>query len=210
MIKSLSKVTLILAAALLGCNSAADERAMTQDAPGSATGDPGVVHHPEPPARPGEKIDSIQVEGTYERFTAKLVESSVPPRFSTYLPADMVFEPVSSGEGDGYYFHTNFGGARNENAFLLVFVFPERTSQANAQQMLQAFKASRNATSTEGDRFTFQRNGTRLHGGISLHDENGRYYYVAEQYPAEYGDGFGPRAEFIKKQWVWLDTGSSL
>ena len=152
----------------------------------------------------------MKLEGSYQRFSARLVASSASPRFSTYVPEDMLFEPASSGEGDGYYFYTNFGGTRNENAFLLVFVFPAGTDQTHAQQMLQAFNTSRNVTSTEGDRFTFQRGGTRFHGGISLGEHNGRYYYVAEQYPAEYGDGFGPRAEFIKKQWVWLDTGSSL
>ena len=194
----------------MACNSAADERPATQDAPGSATGDPAVVHHAEPPARPAEKIDSIQIEGTYERFNAKLVAATASPRFSTYVPESMLYEPASSGEGDGHYFYTNFGGNRNDNAFLLVFVFPEGTTEAQAQQMVQAFKTSRNVTTTEGERFTFQRDGTRFHGGISLRDENGRYYYVAEQYPAEYGDGFGPRAEFIKKQWVWLDTGAGL
>ena len=211
--QSLSKVGLILLALLAACNAEPDrqsEPSTTQDAPGSATGDPAVVHHPEPPARPAEHLDSVQVEGTWERFTAKLVQPAAEPPFSAYVPPDMIFEQASSGEGDGYYFFTNFAGKRNDNAFVLVFVYPAGTSEPEAQRRVQAFMASRKAKSSEGSRFTFEQNGVMYAGGIELKQQDGRFYHVADQYPREYGDGFGPRAAFIKRNWVWLKSGDSL
>src|SRR5687768_2159549 len=117
------KVSLILAVASVACNEQPpqqsgqpDDSPGTQAAPGSASGDPSVVHHPEPPPRPTQKPDSIQIEGDWLRFTARLVEPPSDMPFSTYLPTGMQFEQQSSGEGEGFYFHTAFPGQQGENA----------------------------------------------------------------------------------------------
>jgi hypothetical protein len=199
MIRSLLRFTVIFAFALPACN--AEERAQsqteaTQAAPGSAAGDPAVVHHPEPPARPETRTDSIQVEGAYTRFTARLVapEGSIP--FSAYVPADMIFEPVSSDEGDGYYFFANFGGRKNENAFLLVFLLPAGATDEVARTMANAFVASRS------------RPGNFVRADVGNH--GGRNFYAAYAYPAEFGDGMGPRTHYIRDNWIWLNDGRSL
>lgn len=215
---------IIFVATLAACNAAADDetRGETQAAPGSATGDPAVVHHPEPPPRPAEKIDSIPMEGTYEKFTMKLVEGAGEPRFSTYVPPDMIYEPVASDEGQGHYFFTNFAGKRNDNAFMLVFVFPEGATEADARRLAQAFATSRkpvqrsaeagkkfNESIVEHD-FQYQSNGGWLLGEVSVGKYNDRFFYLALQYPEDYSEGFYPRINYIRREWVWLQDGKGL
>ena len=203
--KSLMRFAFILVAASLACNSQAEiaeeqgqsvSQTGTQAAPGSVSGEPSVEHHPAPPDRPAEKQDSFQVEGSWQKFSATLVQPNTDLPFSTYVPKDMVFEPSSSGEGEGFFFYTNFAGKRNDNAFMLVFVLPRAASRQDAERMAAAFTASRANAS----------NAARAIVG----EQQERFFYVAQTYPREYGDGFGPRASFIGKQWVWLADGKSL
>lgn len=136
----------------------------------------------------------------------KLVEpQSANPPFRTYMPPDMLFEPSSSGEGEGYYFRTNFAGRKNENAYLLVFVFPAGTQEGEAIELVKAFVASRGAPPpARYNSFSFERGGERYFGSIDLRRHHDRYYYIAQQYPVEYGDGFGPRVAKILQYWIWL------
>src|SRR5688572_9782561 len=79
---SLVKCAFILIALAAACNAPDKQEAGTQAAPGSADADRAVVHHPEPPSRPSEKLDSIPMEGTFNRFKMKLVQPQAEPRFS--------------------------------------------------------------------------------------------------------------------------------
>ena len=192
---------MIFACVLSSCNAREEAPGQsrtdkTQAAPGSADGDPAVVHHPEPPARPDTKRDSIQLEGNWEPMMATLVkpQSSIP--FSTYVPADMAFEQNSADEGEGYYFFAEFGGQKNEDAFMLVFILPPGRSAADAQSLGNAFMASRS--------------GSRRTANVRYGEYNGRFFYVAYAYPAEFGDGMGPRTHYIRTNWVWLNDGRSL
>ena len=204
MIRSLLKYPLILGVLVAACNdrdeAAAREEAeppgATQAAPGSAAADPSVVHHPEPPPRPAQKQDSIQLEGNWQRVTVELVQPTASVPYSTYVPQDMVFEQASADEGEGHYFYANFGGRRNDRAFMLVFVLPQGGTAADAQRLAAAFVASRSG------------------GGSVARTQLGsyrdRHFYVAYAYPQEYGDGMGPRTHYIRSQWVWLNDGQSL
>ena len=201
MSRPLLKFATIFALALPACNAREEAPAQadtgnTQAAPGSATGDPSVVHHPEPPPRPESRRDSISIEGSFHPITARLVQpqSSVP--FSTYVPEDMVFEQKSSGEGDGYFFFAGFDGKKNDNAFMLVFLLPAGSSEADARALGNAFVASRK--------------GTRNVATVSYGNYNDRQFYVARAYPAEFGDGMGPRTHYIRSNWIWLNDGRSL
>ena len=219
---SLSRFALILLTITTACNAPEQQSANTQAAPGSADADPALVHHPEPPPRPTEKTDSIPLEGTFERMTVKLVQTETPPRFSTYVPKDMLYEPTASGEGEGHFFFTNFAGRKNEHAYLLVFVYPQGTTEAAARATVESFVASRKAlerTRETGPRyrqallerdFMFEQNGAHFLGNIALAQHGNRFFHLAHQYPEDYSEGFGPRAEYIRKEWVWLDDGQGL
>lgn len=129
-------------------------------------------------------------------MTATLVKPQASVPFSTYVPDDMAFEQNSSDEGEGYYFFAEFGGQKNENAFMLVFILPQGSTAADAQALGTAFIASRS--------------GARRIANIRYGEYNGRHFYVAYAYPAEFGDGMGPRTHFIRTNWVWLNDGRSL
>jgi hypothetical protein len=197
-----SRFSIILALALAACNAQEEvppgqsTGEPTQAAPGSAAGDPAVVHHPEPPARPETLRDSIQLEGTYHAITARLVKPEGSISFSTYVPEDMHYEMNSSDEGEGHFFYANFAGRKNENAFMLVFLLPPGATRTDAQALGNAFVTSRGGK---------QRVASVRHGSY-----NNRVFYVATAYPAEFGDGMGPRTHYIRSRWVWLNDGKSL
>jgi hypothetical protein len=201
--RSVLKVSLILACTLGACNEQPPQLQSrgdslnpgTQAAPGSATGDPSVVHHPEPPARPAQKPDSMQLEGMWEPFTARLVQPNTDLPFSTYLPKGMEFEQQSSGEGEGFYFHSAFPG-RQQEAFMLMFMAPQGASAADVDKLAAAFKQSR----SNPKRIT----------RIQLGSYHNRHFYVAYSYPYEFADGMGPRTHYIRTQWIWLNDGKSL
>ncbi len=201
MIRLFLRFSIILALTVSACNApepapGQSQAGETQAAPGSAAADPSVVHHPEPPQRPETKRDSIQLEGTFEPITAKLVapQGSIP--FSTYVPDDMLFEQANSDEGEGYFFYANFGGKKNEKAFMLVFLLPSGSTEADAQAI--------------GNAFVTSRRGAHNVANIRIGDYNGRSFYLAHTYPAEFGDGMGPRTHYIRSNWVWLNDGKSL
>jgi hypothetical protein len=219
---SLLKFLVILPTVAAACNAPDQEAAQTQAAPGSADADPAIVHQPELPQRPIEKTDSIRLEGTYQRFTARLVQSDAPPGFSTYIPEDMLYEPGSSGGGHGHYFYTNFAGRKNELAYMLIFVYPEGTAEAAARRSVDSLIArldtirGRTLTNTSFQNsiferaYFFPRDGITHFGRIALARHNDRFIHLVIQYPQEYADGFGPRAAYIRSQWVWLDDGQGL
>lgn len=200
MIRLWSRFTIIFALLTGACNAPATEQAQsageTQAAPGGAAGDPALEHHPEAPARSETIRDSILLEGTYEPITAQLVKSTGSMSFSTYAPADMRFERSSAQAGEGYYFFANFGGRKNENAFMLVFLLPEGSTDASAHALGKAFVASRKSD--------------RQFSNYQPGSHNGRVFYVAYAYPAEFADGMGPRLAYIRRHWVWLNDGRSL
>jgi hypothetical protein len=200
---SLVRFTTIVAFTLIACNSRPAQDAGqaqsdidTQVSPGGAAGDPAVVHHPESPARPREKPDSMQMEGTYERFTATLIEPNTSLPFSTYSPKDMIFEQASSGAGEGFQFYTSFAGKRNNDAFVMLFLLPPGATRAQAQTFADAFVASRTQEKSQIAR-----------AQLGAHQD--RFFYWAETYPREYSEGIGPRSAYIRRQWVWSD-GKSL
>ena len=139
---------------------------------------------------PNEKPDSIQLEGGWQPITLKLVKpaSSVP--FVTYTPSDMIAESTGSGEGEAHYFYANFAGRRNNDAFLLIFILPPGTAEEDAVRLARAFKSSR------------QRPGFTVTTTLRRHGD--RFYYLAEHYPGEYAEGFGPRSRKIQDEWQWL------
>lgn len=168
----------------------------SQAAPGSPADDPSAIDPPQPPARPQEKQDSFRLEGTWEQTRARLVQPTASLPFSTYVPEGLEFEQVSSGEGEGFYFYAAFGGQRNPEAYMLVFVLPEGATEAQAREKADAFVAGNRSP--------------QLLSGARLGSHNGRHFYVAHRYPGDFGDGMGSRTAYIKSQWVWLDDGTTL
>ena len=221
--RSISKLFLCLAAAACG---APDVR----ETPGGAEGESATS------TAPDTLRDTISLEGMPEPILLRRFETpeSFPLRFSTYVPADMdrEMDPVSAGEaGAGLRFVAAFGGTRNADAFVHVYAYPEATDLAEVQATARAFIASRGvpvsgsaeppglgpqanrrfgwSVHEEGYRYQIS-DGQWVVGTLALGQHAGRYFHVVTQYPAEYGDGFGPRAARIFEHWQWTDTGRPL
>lgn len=191
----------ILLCSLAGCNNdAARQQAQPRYDSASSVPAPEPAPVPAPAsaqsaAEPAaEKTDTLRIEGDAQPVKLRLYrpQSSLP--FLTYVPADMIAETRSADDGEAHYFFTNFAGKRNDNAFLLVFVLPAGATRADMTRLVTAFQQTR------------QQKGFVT--AVEPHERGGRFYYVARHYPAEYGDGFGPRAHRILGEWQWLDATS--
>jgi len=159
-------------------------------APATATPvSPGLV------ALPAERTDSIRIEGTAQAVKMRLVQPASTLPFITYVPADMVAESRKSAAGEDHYFYANFGGRRNNEAYLLMHIFPPGINTDSAAAVAKAFRES------EKRKDYVVTMDLRQHGN--------RYYFIGEHYPAEYGDGFGPRSQAIQRAWQWLDPTSA-
>ena len=213
----------VLAAALAlpGCTPKGGDAV----AGGPTPAPPGVEQPalPGPAAdRPPFRRDTIQIEGTPTPVELRLVRSpadfSTP--FTTYAPTDFIIEVAGQGENRAVRFIAAFGGRRNDRAFMDVVMYPPGLSEADALARAQrtGFEASDGAdfSPAEGPPWAIRawriqgrgREGMVL-GGVHVGRHGARYFHVLTRYPAEYADGFGPRARVILDEWRWGD-GSAL
>jgi hypothetical protein len=175
-----------------------------------------------PAARPATRRVAISIEGMVDSMEVRLVRSPEgwAPPFSTYRPADMLDEATSSDEGNGLRFIANFGGVRNDQAFVHVFIYPATATEADVRRMTEAYVGDRPERVTEARRYTWTLlerpfsgrtgRGERTAGWIGAGQHAGRWFHIATEYPVEYGDGFGPRAARILEEWIWEDDQSRL
>lgn len=214
------RFVVVLAGAMAACNGGEEQQEIShQQGPADTptvqnsphTGTPAVSVPNDTSARmlttmPQEKKDSISLEGMMEPITLKLVHmTDADPPFTTYMPKDFAFEATKAANGTDYHFYTAFGGKRNNDAYLLLHVFPAGTSQETAIASVKAWVASRAQVQPDVFKsFQFTKGGALHAAGVDLRQHANRYYFVARQYPVEMGDGFGPRARKITDNWHWL------
>ncbi|MBW4574963.1 MAG: hypothetical protein KME08_06715 [Aphanothece sp. CMT-3BRIN-NPC111] len=162
--------------------------------------------------RPPTKTATISVEGEKTEVTLKLYEHS-SPQFSTYFVENYFLpESVSSDEGTGVRFFVNTGGIKKEDAYVHFF-FPARaTSLGNLKKFVngrrgllatngwQVVNRTRNVPyrwAKERIGFQQRQGNETILGHVYLGEYKGKAFYAIAHYPAEYGDGFGPRANLI-------------
>ncbi|MDQ3556703.1 MAG: hypothetical protein M3409_07980, partial [Gemmatimonadota bacterium] len=179
---------------------------------------------PEQAAGPAERAASVQdtlaIEGMREPVTLRLYTppAGFPLPFSTYVPEDMRAETVSSGEGDGVRFVAHFGGVPNEHALVHLFVYPVDALPEHARETVRAIAESYGPVREFGeiepaDRFGWAAEQYRISGrgpgsetmigDVGLGERNGRWFHIVVQHPAEFSDGFAPRAQRILDEWRW-------
>lgn len=163
------------------------------------------------PKRPPTKTTTIKIEGEKTPVNLKLYQQD-SPRFSTYVPEDFIVETSAAGEGTSARFIANFGGTRNDQAYVHFF-FPAQAMNLNQIRPLVTGKRGLLANNKwqvvrrntnipyrwVKERIFFkQRQGNQNFVGSVLIGENrGKAFHVITHYPAEYGDGFDPRANLI-------------
>lgn len=180
------------------------------------SGDAGEGAPSRPADRPATITDTLRIEGMAEPVRLSLVRSpaSFPLPFSTYVPADLRGEFASSGEGDAYRIVWREGNRVNRGARIQLTVLPAGTSRS------EAARAARTVAETGGgevsvladpdpwaiEAFRYRRPGDaqrRIVGWVQLGERDGRYYHWSAQYPAEMGDGMGPRIAAVLKHLRW-------
>lgn len=188
---------------------------------------PPAVHEPDPqaPPRAAEIRDTLVIEGMPEVVTFRLFRTpagaTVP--FSTYVPEgiDAVFE----GDSDtlSVRFPAAFNGMPHPNAYMHVRFYPAGATRREVRATVFAFLRSRAPAGEESQpadapgwaeeahAFTYRGDGNVLHVGRAIiASHGGRFFHVLTHYPAEFGDGLGPRFARILAHWRWEDTGEML
>jgi hypothetical protein len=214
----------LLAGALVGILACAGP----SDGPGEIPGNGGVGSAPAPgalPDRPTEQVMRIEIEGYPEelRFVLFRTGEGFALPFSTYVPVDMAAEADRWEALEGVRFVAVFGGQRNESAALRVIVHHAGATESDAVAVLRGLAADLGTELVDApweDSFEWSVRDFRnvaepfradaVEGVMALGIRGGRYFAVVIHYPAEYGDGFGPRAEQILREWRWEDTGEAL
>lgn len=91
---------------------------------------------PSSPPRAESKRETLVIDGKPTTITFKLFDSAkttVPLKFTTYLPDDMISEVKSEREGDSVRFIANLGGKRDDDAFLEFVVEVQGTTEYEAR-----------------------------------------------------------------------------
>jgi hypothetical protein len=162
--------------------------------------------------RPTTKTATITIEGEQNSITLKLYDQ-YSNLFTTYYPKkDFLPEAVSSGEGTGVRFIANFGGNRNQNAYVSVSFlnsfktleqlrnFVSGNNGLIASNKWQVVSRTRNTPyrwAKEKIVFNKKQGTQNITGTVYLGQQKDKVFYVMTHYPVEYGDGFPPRANFI-------------
>ncbi|MEW6064635.1 MAG: hypothetical protein ACOY3U_13100 [Bacillota bacterium] len=175
--------------------------------------------------RPKTKKGTIGIEGTEQEFVINLLDGSPLP-FYTYVPGDMAFERVSSGEGDAFLIHANFAGKKREDAYMRIFFYPEGTSVEQAVKFANSIVLSNRwqkvnryanpdtdkiyAWSESEWHFMKGANNRQYLGSMAVGKHENRTFYVLTHYPEDFTEGFIPRVHKILDEFVWTDTNEKL
>jgi hypothetical protein len=164
------------------------------------------------PTLPKTKTYPMSVEGEKTDITLKLYDERRQD-FTTYIPEDdFVAESVSSGEGTGTRLFYNVTGTKDKDAYISIFFPNQETTvedvealvtgkggliESNQWQVLNRTKEV--PYSWVQEKISYQKGtGTpNIVGEVYIGQDKGKAFYVMTQYPAEYGDGFAPRADIV-------------
>ena len=173
--------------------------------------------------RPATRSDTIRIEGMAEPIALRLFTApdDFPLPFTAYAPEEMAAERSGESTVD---FIAEFGGVRNEDAFVHLYIFPEGTDRQAALAAAKAYKTGRGIPISQGleiiadatrpphlrwaeeaYRFRYQSVDGWYAGTLGVGQKGERYFMILRHRPAEYGDGFAPRADLITETWRWGD-----
>lgn len=164
--------------------------------------------------KPSTKTDTISVEGEKSEVTLKLYDE-LTQVFTTYFPKDdFVAETASSGADAGSIFYYNVDGNKNKDVYVSIS-FPTWANNAEQLERLLTAKGGlvqKNQWQMENrtkdvpyswakEKILYKQPGSsqNILAELYIGEMNGKVFYVITHFPAEYGDGFAPRADFILK-----------
>lgn len=160
--------------------------------------------------------DTIEIEGMEEPMTLNLYNDEGAP-FLTYVPADLLAEGASSGEGDAHWFYANYNDEKLEDIYLQIYLFSENIDEqpssededstysilvsdlepVEEDQKLYDW-AIEEYISTTGSQY------------VMLGEYDDQYFFMEMNSAPEYSEGFIPRANKVIEHLFWKDTGEYL
>ena len=190
-------------------------------APGTAAPDTATTDALAPTDRsdrPVTRQDTVLIEGMPEAIELRLFEDPEIPFTAYYDPDAFTPEVIAVGEGAGvlFTFDTSAYAAVTFPAHLPATAEALRERLGGPGGILTA---QRNANVRPADedwlcpwatvKFRFDVPPDVVgHACGAVHAQ--RPFYVLVRYPAEYGDGFGPRWHTVLRTWQWTDGGALL
>lgn len=174
-----------------------------------------------PAARPASQQGTLTIEGAAQPLDFHLFDGAaagLPLAFTTYVPADMLAEASTAGETPAVRFVANFGGVRQDQAYLEIAFLPAGLAEAEALAAAAVALPGGVASQQVADaqrRFSWsvreygpaQTTGTGPALVVALGRHGERWFRLSLHYPLEFGDGFVPRAQSVLDAWRWTDTG---
>ena len=156
-------------------------------------------------SRPPEQVFTVFIEGNEEHAFYRLIDFPHIP-FTAYFPVDLIVEPMQTGQLQGVrlghmdimFFPENMTKRAAEMEFELVLSYLGDMSPVPPEEV----PCWALAKYTGWDRSNFKT-------GI-LGEYRGRYFYMREQYPQEYGDGWSPVRSILFSTWRWKDDDGHL
>lgn len=220
---------LLVGAIVAGCGDAEPDDDPRVDAGIDTAADPDTDTGTDADARAGAdrsdtRTDTVLIEGMAEPITLRLFRTPAgfPLPFSAYLPDDMA-AAVDPDERTAR-FTAEFGGARNDDAYMALVVFPAGTTRAEALAAARSYETGRGLPAggdldpvadtvvapdlvwaSDGYRFRYESDDERYAGSLGVGRRGDRFFMIVRHHPVEYGDGFGPRAHLITETWRWAD-----
>lgn len=166
------------------------------------------------PESPKSKTGKLHIEGSEETITLHLLDQ---PSFITYYPEDMIAVADNPERRETVRFIANFGGQRNDDAYMELHLFPEETDEAAALSQTEELAASYGHAVTRQQQHRYTESIAEFAGmadsmtvSLALGKHGDIFYYILIHHPAEYSDGFSPRSRLILEELRWKDTGESL
>jgi len=186
---------------------------------------PPPVARPLPP-RPQVLADSVRIEGEWQRDELRLVRSpdGFEPPFTTYLPSGLQVDFETSDSTPSVRFVAAFAGHVNPDAYLQLRLYPEGIAELAVHSAVEAYLGGRDprgngVSPSQGwpwtiEAWDFQYGAGPDQGGfmgtIGIARYGNRFFHALAHYPAEYGDGMGPRFHRILQEWRWEIDGARL
>ena len=163
---------------------------------------------PEEPSKTWDPTieDTIEIEGEEEPITLKYFEGK--NEFITYVPEDLLVDPVEYTAGEPYKFYANFEGKKNDEVNLQLLFYPKDLAEkpeitGDESEVVNEVDRIHEWALEEYKDFEF---GT--YGMLGQHED--QYFSIILNYTPEYAEGFVPRANKIIENLYWTDTNEYL